>query len=290
LEFDGGGHRFRHINIKNSELLMINGRYQHSSQLRAVRLIGTAGRCFVGRVGRYAVAAVAAGAFSVLPGSASAALHDRGNGLIYDDALDVTWLQDANAPRTALNSGADGNGIITWSAARAWAAALVYGGFGDWRLPRSMPLNGTQYTFTLASDGSSDYGYNISAPGTAYPGTTASELAHLFYATLGNVANLGPGAEQNGLIHSGPFFNLKGGGYWTESIAGYPGWPAATAWGFVPENGAQIPAPIVGTAWYAWAVRDGDVSPVPEPSALLMLAAGGLLMLGQLRRAAVSRQ
>ena len=28
--------------------------------------------------------------------SVNAALYDRGNGLIYDDVLDITWLQDAN--------------------------------------------------------------------------------------------------------------------------------------------------------------------------------------------------
>ena len=28
--------------------------------------------------------------------NATAALYDRGNGLIYDDVLDITWLQDAN--------------------------------------------------------------------------------------------------------------------------------------------------------------------------------------------------
>ena len=29
-----------------------------------------------------------------------AALYDRGNGLIYDDVLDITWLQDANYAKT----------------------------------------------------------------------------------------------------------------------------------------------------------------------------------------------
>ena len=31
-----------------------------------------------------------------LPLTANSALIDRGNGLIYDDLLDITWLQDAN--------------------------------------------------------------------------------------------------------------------------------------------------------------------------------------------------
>ena len=33
---------------------------------------------------------------SLITLSANAALYDRGNGLIYDDVLDITWLQDAN--------------------------------------------------------------------------------------------------------------------------------------------------------------------------------------------------
>ncbi|NNF16437.1 MAG: hypothetical protein HKN70_06795 [Gammaproteobacteria bacterium] len=39
---------------------------------------------------------------AMLSVSTTAALHDRGNGLIYDDVLDITWLQDANY---ALTSG-----------------------------------------------------------------------------------------------------------------------------------------------------------------------------------------
>ena len=30
-----------------------------------------------------------------------AALYDRGEGLIYDDVLDITWLQDANYAMTS---------------------------------------------------------------------------------------------------------------------------------------------------------------------------------------------
>ena len=35
-------------------------------------------------------------------GNAGAALHDRGSGLIYDDVLDITWLQDAGMGGTAI--------------------------------------------------------------------------------------------------------------------------------------------------------------------------------------------
>ena len=60
--------------------------------------------------------------------------------------------------------------------------------YNDWRLPQILPLNGSSYNYTHSYDGSTDRGYNISAPGTIYVGSTASELAHLYYTTLGNLA------------------------------------------------------------------------------------------------------
>jgi hypothetical protein len=45
-------------------------------------------------------------AFSTI---ASATLWDRGGGLIYDDFLKITWLQDANYAKT---SGYDSDGIM----------------------------------------------------------------------------------------------------------------------------------------------------------------------------------
>lgn len=37
--------------------------------------------------------------FALVTESAQAALYDRGGGLVYDDVLNVTWLQDANYRR-----------------------------------------------------------------------------------------------------------------------------------------------------------------------------------------------
>ncbi len=41
--------------------------------------------------------------------TAQASLFDRGNGLLYDDALKVTWLQDANCAKTR---GYDTDGLM----------------------------------------------------------------------------------------------------------------------------------------------------------------------------------
>ena len=54
---------------------------------------------------------------------ANAALIDRGGGLIYDTDRDITWLQDANYAQT---SGYDGDGLMNWSAATAWADSDPY--------------------------------------------------------------------------------------------------------------------------------------------------------------------
>ncbi|MFC1857036.1 hypothetical protein ACFL9U_03300 [Thermodesulfobacteriota bacterium] len=59
----------------------------------------------------------------VLPASIKAQLWDRGGGLIYDDILNVTWLQDANYARS---SGYDVDGKMTWYEATEWAENLVY--------------------------------------------------------------------------------------------------------------------------------------------------------------------
>jgi len=73
-------------------------------------------------------------------------LVDRGNGLIYDTDLNITWLQDASLSGTTM----------TWLDASAWADNLLFQGFDDWRLP--------------VSD-SSCTGNNC----------TGSEMGHLFY-------------------------------------------------------------------------------------------------------------
>ena len=63
--------------------------------------------------------------YSLVSTSANAALLNRGNGLIYDTDLDITWLQDFQL----------GGFAGTWEEANGWAQSLVFGGFSDWRLP-----------------------------------------------------------------------------------------------------------------------------------------------------------
>ena len=105
-----------------------------------------------------------------LAGTANAALWDRGGGLIYDDVLDITWLQDANYAGTTMN----------WADAVAWADQLVFGGFDDWRLPATIdgPL-------VLGHDGTTTGGYNI----------ITSEMGFMYYNNLGNLAGKSAGVH-----------------------------------------------------------------------------------------------
>ncbi len=170
-------------------------------------------------------------ALALLPwgGLAQAALHDRGNGLIYDDVLDVTWLQDANLAATR-NFGVYGirsdGSFSRCDIGMEWVDAMNaagYKGFTDWQLPMVSPIDGNQINTTLSYDGSTDTAFNISAPGSAFPGSQASDLAHLHYQSLsnqgwydvnGNRNDQGCPDDANGCLrNTGPFINLQPGVY-----------------------------------------------------------------------------
>lgn len=58
---------------------------------------------------------------------ANADLNDRGGGLIYDDVLNITWMQDAYYFGSTM----------TWNDAVTSVDNLVFQGYDDWRLPTS---------------------------------------------------------------------------------------------------------------------------------------------------------
>jgi hypothetical protein len=231
-----------------------------------------------------------------LSGMAQASLIDRGNGMIYDDVLDITWLQDANYANTSGYLGdsiTDGN--MSWSSANQWAANLTFGGYDDWRLPSVSPANGKEFEFGFNFDGNSDDGFNITRE--------SSELSHLYYVSLGNegAADIDSTVDATGgvsancfdcLTNAGPFENIKDN-FWVNSVNVVD--PDLDTWMFSADQGFMLSFGADGTdftsdheiqEFKAWAVRDGDIAAavVPIPAAVWMFGSGLLGLLGLNRK------
>lgn len=220
--------------------------------------------------------------------NANAALISRlGAQAYYDTVLNITWLADANYAQT---SGYDADGLMTWADANTWAAGLTIAGVSGWSLPTTNPVNGTAFNYYGTSmNGSTDLGYNVSAPGTVYAGSTGSEMAHLFYNTLNNKGGCDPATStlnscvvpaSYGLTNTGPFSNFQSAYYWsgTEYEAN-----RGDAWFFGFNNGVQDET-NESVNYYAWAVRPGDVAAVPLPTAFWLFGSGMIGILGFMRR------
>jgi hypothetical protein len=203
--------------------------------------------------------------------SAMATLYTRPGGMVYDSDLNLTWLANANFA----------GGSMDWQTANHWAENLVYAGYSDWRLPAIEPINGYFYQYVIqwygsygvilnTNDGSSDMGYSITSPN--------SELSYMFYQNLHNLGNCTPSTIKTdcvyqtgwGLNNVGPFMNIQPWGYWSSST---PGANTENAWLFNFYVGAQF-LYQKSDQNYAWAVRSGDVSAVPEPDMRLLLGTG----------------
>ena len=179
-------------------------------------------------------------------GNSFAALLDRGNGLIYDDDLDITWYDFSSGP-------------TSWSAASTWANNLEFGGFDDWRLPKMKndSPNFAQTCFFKSffdPSTSADRGWN----------KASSELGHLYYEELDGV-----GLSPEGLTcpNNNVIFGLVNGPGLFQNLQTAPGathyWmstPESSGehWGFRLSNGGQGTA-VNDAPGYAIAVRDGDV-------------------------------
>ena len=194
----------------------------------------------------------------------------------YDTTLDITWLADAGV-----------TGRASWDFQVAWAAGLDINGVDDWRLPGLSPIGGSS-TFDIAfsNNATTDVGY---APTTTDgtdggwrngAGDPVSEMGHMFYVTLANLGSCTPddadpsGCVQqpgSGVLNTGPFSNLIFFVYWSGLEL-----DADDAWYLDFGDGEQNTFEKDDSLfhWRAWAVHDGDVGVVPEPSTGLLIALG----------------
>ena len=180
----------------------------------------------------------------------------------YDTSLNITWLRNW-----------DVNGSMTADVAKAWAESLAVGGFGGWRLPR-------------VNDST---GFNCSQFGDqrncGYPtDISASELAHMYYVTLGNLPRCTSAVglcepRAGGGLTNTANLEIQDAAYWSSEVV-----QAATmggtdgVWYFVTSGSQGVSGPSARMS--AVAVRNGDVgAAIPEP-ATYGLALIALVMLG----------
>jgi hypothetical protein len=180
----------------------------------------------------------------------------NGDGVVdgfYDTTLNITWLANLNSSATTR----------TWAGAVSWASNLNVFGVTGWRLPvMTDPLAVCQAAYA-----GTNCGVNVLP--------SSSEMAHLFYVTLGNRSTVDAfGNPQTG----GGFTNSGNFQYAPTVFQSY--WYGTTyapspdnAWDLGLTTGEQT-AQLKQSAYYAVAVHTGDIAPVPELSTAAMLFAG----------------
>jgi hypothetical protein len=192
----------------------------------------------------------------------------------YDTTQNITWLADANYAQT---TGYDADGQMTWNNATTWVTQLNIGGVTGWRLPTTVDVGNDGETEANFYQGI-DYGFNI---------TTHSEMSHLFYVTLGDLAYYdtsggGPFPDR-GLTNSGPFAIDSSFAYW--SATRFTQTPGRGWWTFNFFSGFQSSDSGLFEN-QAWAVHSGDVGvpAVPVPAAVWLLLSGIASLAGLSKR------
>jgi len=202
----------------------------------------------------------------LLTANAKASLIDRGNGLIYDTDLDITWLADANY---AMTTGYDDDGQMNWQQSLDWVSQLTYGGFSDWRLPTTMQPDLSCSNQTIGVDSTlSSNSYNC----------TGSEMGHLFYNELGAVANASIFNSDDPAMEFFSNFQLQR--YWTSTEYAID---PTNAWLFGLANGSQG-IYLKNYDFFAMAVHDGDIGAVPVPGAVWLFGSGLLSLVSFARK------
>lgn len=175
-----------------------------------------------------------------------AELIDRGNGLIYDTVLDITWLQDANY---ALTSGYD-DGYMNWYEATVWADQLVYEGFNDWRLA-SISISAGTPIGTLES-----FSSIVDCHNESEEACRDNEYGYMFVYNLGG--SIGDSLTGNQTSIDGVELQNIQYAYWSNNE--FDDFYEAFVFFF---GGGGIIYDAKTSHWAAWAVRDGDIDDPP---------------------------
>ncbi|MCG6938619.1 MAG: DUF1566 domain-containing protein [Gammaproteobacteria bacterium] len=187
--------------------------------------------------------------------NANAALYDRGGGLIYDDVLKITWLQDANFGAGSVYEDTGTNGLMYWDNAWDWAGALSYFDsvrnttWDDWRLPATNDMHHLYFQDGISTATPGPF-FNIQSGPSAPGGSLIPPSEHSYYWSGLNYSVL--------YINT---FTFDTGNTWVMDD-------------YIPL--------------YAWAVRDGDVAEtvVAVPAALWLFSSGLLGLIGLTKRKA----
>lgn len=186
----------------------------------------------------------------------------------YDTELNITWLRSAATIVTVWMppwSPTIGPRSMEWEDAKSWAEQERYGLTG-WRLPTTYDKGAPGCNY---SDGGSDCGNNPDSSAD-----TGSEMAHLFYATLGNKSPFVYGTtlpqEPIEAMNIGDFEYLQPSEYWSGTKYALDD---EGAWYFDFRRGFQH-WDTKGHNYSALAVRSGDIVSVPEPPMVSLVLAG----------------
>lgn len=202
--------------------------------------------------------------------------------LIYEDTKGLVWMDYVRELNTWQNQ-------VDWASGLGAALVVIIDpGFTTtvdwntgWRLPSTDESKATM-SGGLGYEGPDLggyydylYGYNM----------VNSEMGHLYYESLGNQGYLATDGNPQtgwGLKNKGPFNNLDAFAYWSGTEYS----PMTTiAWYFdysnaysqdnqLYVNGILDGDPKADVNHYALAVRTGEVSAVPVPGTMLLLASG----------------
>jgi len=217
----------------------------------------------------------------ILSTSTNAALIERMGGLAYyDDVLDITWLADGNYLQN--DPGGYYAGTANWINVNNWVSSLEINGITGWRLPTALDTGPTGKDYSYSG---TDTGYNVQ---TTDGSTVYSEMASLYYDTLGNIAaidiNGNTPAGFDGTYNSGPFSEFGNiASYWVASATDPSS--AANSWVFAVNgsSGAQVD-PLNTGSFAAMVVLDGDISAVPVPAAVWLFGSGLIGLAGFAKR------